>query len=136
MAFPSLTGGTEASGSKDVPSSPDAPAYDQQGSFGVALLCIMPTVDIGRMNRFTTERLRSTCIVRNMLGSNSREDASGVGCRVSEGCIAVDRAYAEELETWMVSSEEDGEGILPEPLAGLEVVCWRERRHTSWPGWS
>ncbi len=69
-------------------------------------------MDVWGVHRFTAERLYGTSIVWDMVNPERCEDATCIRCGLSERCVAVDGAYSDQLEVWMVSSEEDCEGVL------------------------
>lgn len=71
-----------------------------------------PTMDVGSMDSFTAEWLCSTGVIWNARNSESCENTSGIRCRIGKGGISMHGAYSDKLETWVMSGEKDGEGVL------------------------
>lgn len=69
-------------------------------------------MDVGSMYSIAYERLRSASIDLHMALSNCLQDCPCVVRGLLERSIAVDSAYAEQLDLWIVRAEQEGIGIL------------------------
>lgn len=67
---------------------------------------------VRRMNSFSAEWLCRARIHWDLGSANRCENRASIGCGRFQRSIAMHRAYAHEIKTWMMGRKEDSEGVL------------------------